>query len=1041
MFIVCLLQTTAVQAQDKTSKKAKQTVPIHLRVTDEAGNPISKAVVVIGEGRIYAETNAAGEFDFQGLSDDYVTVSSHGFGKSVSLVSDIILNSTVKLKAEKMFDTADDLIPMPFMDVKKRRATGAYTVLRTSDLEKYPTNDMRNAFAGLVNGMEVVERDGSPGLNAEEEIGNFRITEKIGISTRGRSPIFIIDDIPTDITEMPLDPQEVESATVIKDIVGKTMWGPRGADGIIYIKTKRGQKNERVLNVNAEEGVSMIDRFPGWASGAEYARLNNTARTNSGLPALYSESAINDTVKNDPYNMYFPSVDFKSLMLKNSKSFRRINLSSLGGNESVQYSAYLGYNGEGDIYKIGAPADYNRINVRTNIDVKINDLIKVKVGFFGGLTLRRSANYGYNSNFTSDDGNTNTALDLVELNTVLNDITNTPPVAFPVYAAFGSDPVAPWYAVSSNSAYRQNPIGNVMHNGYYTETGRTGMTNVEFDYDMKELIPGLKSRTYVGFNAYNSVRIGKAEDYIAYIATPGKTTSGADTVRLSKVHDGVDMPGQAKLHDFYSQRFSVFENLSYERAWDGHELQAGLTYYIAKSARNGIEEPQRAQNGILTAQYSFRNRYMFQGVLNYAGTYSFAKDKRYAMFPAAGFGWVISDESFMSKIKGINYLKLRAEAGINGYESFLPPFYDLDRWGVNTSGSAFGPYSTNQWFGSNTDNTVYRTSPSRIGNPDLTWEKRKEISIGLDALLLNRKLSVEINYFNNLRDGIVSQLANTLPYLVGISGARPWFNYNKVRYFGVETGIQYTDRVGNLRFSVGGNATVQNSTILKWDEPKYRFGYQTRIGKPTDAYWGQTYVGKFESDAATKQVPQIYDETLRKGDLQYQDMNGDGVVDDNDQSFIGHTTPRLFYALNLRLSYRNFELTAVGNGRALYDIPMTNKYFWSGWGDNNFSDFVKNNVDGAYPRLTYYKVNNNFVASDFWLRNGGFFKVQNIEIAWNVPVSPGKVIGARGLRVYVRGANLLTVSKIKDVDPESINSGVTTYPLFKTFSGGVKLTF
>ena len=432
---------------------------------------------------------------------------------------------------------------------------------------------------------------------------------------------------------------------------------------------------------------------------------------------------------------------------------------------------------------------------------------------------------------------------------------------------------------------------------------------------------------------------------------------------------------------------------------------------------------------------------MFQGVLNYAGTYSFAKDKRYAMFPAAGFGWVISDESFMSKIKGINYLKLRAEAGINGYESFLPPFYDLDRWGVNTSGAAFGPYSTNQWFGSNTDNTVYRTSPSRIGNPDLTWEKRKEISIGLDALLLNRKLSVEINYFNNLRDGIVSQLANTLPYLVGISGARPWFNYNKVRYFGVETGIQYTDRVGNLRFSVGGNATVQNSTILKWDEPKYRFGYQTRIGKPTDAYWGQTYVGKFESDAATKQVPQIYDETLRKGDLQYQDMNGDGVVDDNDQSFIGHTTPRLFYALNLRLSYRNFELTAVGNGRALYDIPMTNKYFWSGWGDNNFSDFVKNNVDGAYPRLTYYKVNNNFVASDFWLRNGGFFKVQNIEIAWNVPVSPGKVIGARGLRVYVRGANLLTVSKIKDVDPESINSGVTTYPLFKTFSGGVKLTF
>ncbi len=1038
--LLCLLIAGTVQAQNKGDKKPKS-VKIYLKVTDEAGTPIPKATVVVGEGRLHAETNATGEFDFNALPDDFVTISAFGYGKSVSLVSDIIISSVVALKKEKLFSTADDLLPMPFISIKKRNTTGGYNVLRTGDLEKYPTNDLRNAFVGLANGVDVVERDGSPGLNAEEELGNFRVTEKIGLSMRGRSPIFIIDDVPTDITEMPLDPQEIESVTVIKDIVGKTMWGPRGADGIMYIKTKRGQKNERILNVNAEEGISMIDRFPGWASGAEYARLNNTARTNSGLPVLYSEQAITEYAKNNPYNLYNPSVDFRDLLLKNTKSFRRINLSSLGGNESVQYSAYLGYNGEGDIYKIGAPSDYNRINVRTNIDVKINDLIRVKVGFFGGLTMRRSANYGYNANFTSDDGASNTALDLVEFNTVINDITNTPPIAFPVFAAFGDNPVAPWYAISSNASYRTNPVGNIMHNGYYTETGRTGFSNVTLDYDMKELIPGLKSSTYVAFNAYNSIRIGKAEDYIAYVATPGKTTAGADTVRLSKVHDGVDMAGQAKLHDYYSQRFVVYENLQYAKTWNNHDVQAGVTYFISKSARNGIEEPQRQQNAVFTGNYTFRDKYIVQGVLNYAGTYSFAKDKRYALFPAAGLGWVVSEEGFLSKVRAINYLKLRAEAGVIGYEGFLPPFYDLDRWGVNTTGSAFGPYSTNQWFGSNTDNSVYRTTPSRIGNPDLTWEKRREFTVGVDALLLNRKLSVEINYFNNLRDGIVSQLANTVPYVAGISTSRPWYNYNKIRYFGIETGIQYADRIGRLQFSVGGNATVQNSRILKWDEPNYRFGYQTRVGKPTDAYWGQTYVGKFASDAESKLIPQIYDEVLRQGDLKYRDMNGDGVVDDNDQSQIGHTAPRVIYALNLRVAYRNFELTAIGNGRGGYVIPMTNKYFWNGWGDNNYSDFVKDNVDGQYPRLTYYKVNNNFIGSNFWLRDGGFFKIQNIELAYNVPVSPGKLIGVRGLRLYIRGANLLTVSKIKDVDPESINSGVTSYPLFKTASGGVKLTF
>ena len=165
---------------------------------------------------------------------------------------------------------------------------------------------------------------------------------------------------------------------------------------------------------------------------------------------------------------------------------------------------------------------------------------------------------------------------------------------------------------------------------------------------------------------------------------------------------------------------------------------------------------------------------------------------------------------------------IRDRAGILGFESFLTPFLYLDRWGVNSSGSAFGPYSTNQWFGTNTDNSVYRTTANRIGNPDLTWEKRKEFSIGLDALLFNRKISVEANYYNNLRDGMVSQLFNTVPYTAGISNARPWFNYNKIRYYGLETALQYSDKIGALRFSVGGNATIQNSKILKFDQPNYR---------------------------------------------------------------------------------------------------------------------------------------------------------------------------------------------------------------------------
>lgn len=1036
LLIFSIFLTGMVYAQEKAVKI--KTVNVNLKVTDQNGNSIPKALVVVGEGMIHAETDQAGEYSFKAAPEDFVTISASGFEKNVSLVSDLSTKGNVQLSKAKLFMTSDDDVPLPFVTLKKRFLTGSSDVVKGSLLDKYPSTDIRNAFTGLAPGLEVIENNGSPGLSAEEELGSFGASEKVNIASRGRRMQYIIDEVPTDITEMPLDPNEIESMTVVKDIVAKSMFGPSAADGVIFIKTKRGKKNERILNVNVESGASNIDRMPDWVSGADYARLNNQARLNSGLAPLYSDAAIAAYAKNDPYDMYHPSVNYRDLMLKNSMGFNRANVSSTGGTDKVQYYAYLGYAGEGDIYKIGSRADYNRLNSRANIDIKINDFIKVQFDFFGGLSYRRSPNYGWDPQFTSE-GSDNPVLTITEFPSVLNDITTIPPIAFPVYANNDPSLKSPWYAVSST--YGQNPVGNLVKNGYYTESGRTGQFNVAVDYDMSSLVKGLKSRTYIGFNSFNMIRVGKAEDYIAYIVKPTLTKSGADTITLSKVHDGVDQASQSKLHDFYYQRFAVYENLNYQKKIGKNDLQASATYFLSKIFRNGIEEPQRQQTGILTGMYSYDNKYNLQGVLNYAGSSSYSADARYFLSPTIGASWIISEESFLKNVKVLNYLKIRAETGVLGFESFMAPFYYRDRWNYNSSGSAFGPYKTNQWFGSATDNLVYRTVPSRIGNPDLTWEKRREFNAGLDALLFNQKLSVEVTYYNNVRDGIISQVSNTIPYLAGISSWLPRFNYNKVRNFGIETGIMYTDNSRKFKYSVGGNFTIQNSKMLKFDEPNYRYAYQRRTGQPLDIIWGQVYLGKFASDAEATQVPQLYDDVLHSGDLKYKDQNGDGVVDDNDQSAIGHATPHLVYALNLKFSYHDFDLTVIGAGRAFYDVVLNNQYFWNGWGDNTYSTFVRDNIGGAYPKLTYYKVNNNFVTSNFWLVKGGFFKIQNVELAWNVPVKSLQWSGVRGFRVFARGANLLTISKIKDVDPESLNSGVENYPLFRTLTGGIKLTF
>jgi TonB-linked SusC/RagA family outer membrane protein len=1026
--------TAAVSAQRKTEKAARA-INLSLSVVDDSGTPVPKAKVVIGEGLIHAMTDANGAYSFMAYPGEIVTITAPGFEKSITLVQDLLKDKEIKLTRSKLFMTSDDDIPLPYMTQKKRYTTGSSNVLKDSQLEKYPSLDLRNAFTGLVPGLMIREYDGSTGISAEEDLGSYDIYEKIGVTARGRPMVYIIDDIPVSITEMTLDPQEIESVTIIKDIVGKAMYGPIGADGIIFIRTKRGRANERVLNVDTEYGVGIIDRFPGWVSGADYARLNNQARINDGIEPNYTDADIAAYAKNDPYDMYHPTIDFRDMMLKNTKSIQRVNVSSSGGSEMIQYSSYLGYSGEGDIFKIGSAADYNRINARSNIDMRINDFISLQFDIAANLSIRRSPNYGY----TSTTGEGGSQMDLIEMVSVMSDINSTPPVAFPVYANNDPDLKAPWYGVSS--IYRYNPVANLTRNGYYNETGRKASSKVALNYDLSGLFPGLKSQTALAFDAMNLIRIGKSKDYIAYIATPSVSAkTGNDTILLTKAHDGVDNPSLLNLHDYYYIRLAFSESLSYQKRFGDHDIQSTLTYFLYRMAINGIEEPRRQQLGVWTGQYTFNDKYTFQVVLNYAGTPSFAEDERYGLFPSAGAGWIISDEKFMSNLKFINFLKLRAQAGILGFESWLTPHYNLDNFSSST-GSSFGPYTTGRWFGTTSETSPYIAYPNRIGNMDLTWEKRKEISMGLDALMFNNRLLFEVSYYNNLRNGQITQLANALPYIAGYSAALPRFNYNDTRYFGVETAMQFTDNAGSFEYSFGGNATIQNSKIEKYDEPAYRFAYQTRVEKAADTYWGQTCLGKFSSDAEALEVPQLFDVVLKKGDLKYKDMNNDGFIDDNDQSAIGHSSPRLFYSLNGSLTYKNIGFTVIGTGCAFYDIALTNAYYWNGWGDDNYSNFVKDNIGGAYPRLTYYRVNNNFISSDFWLTSGDYFKIQNVELSYAIPASKLQLIRSQGMKIFARGANLLTISKVKDIDPESINSGVYFYPLYRTFTGGIKLTF
>lgn len=1018
--------SAGMQAQKKIQKAKPQPLEVVLSVVNEAGQAIPNAEVVVGEGLKHGTTDGNGRFVVKSQPTDYITVSEPGFEKQVVALSALRDNSKVTLKASLLYHSADDYIPLPYLNyMYKRNATGDYYVITGKDLEHYPSADLRNCLTGLIPGLIVTENEGSTGTSPEETRGNYGVYEKVGIRTRGNKPLYLIDDVEMDLTEMQLDPQEVETITFCKDVVGQTIYGPHAANGIVYIKTKRGRSNDRILNANVEYGIQTVDRFPEYANTNSYATLNNTARTNSALTPLYNDAAFAGYAKNDPYDMYYPSIDFRKMMFKNSKDYRRVNVSSAGGNNVVKYFAYLGYTGEGDNFKIGHSADFTRLNARTNLDVTVNRSFKVSFDFFGNLSLRRSPNYGYNS------------LGIFEFASAVSDARTTPPNAFPIYA--GQDPQTgvPWYGISAN--YRNNPIGDLVSNGFYTETGRLGSSNVTLTWDMGNFVKGLKSSTMIGFNVLNLTRIGKQEQYAAYIVTPNDSMTD---YTINRAWAPVSMSAQTKLYDYYFQRYSAIQHFTYDRTFNRvHDLSMSLNYYISKFTRGRVEFPQKEQQGSWSGRYTYDGKYTAQAALSYAGTVSLKTKNQYRLFPSFGASWVVSEEGFMKSQKFFDFLKLRAEWGNLGYQNNTPATGMYEEKWLGGSGTAFGPYTNNRWFGTSTE-TPSIAYYNKVANRNLNWETRKEFSVGLDAVMLHRRLTLNATYYNNEASGVWTRASNKYPLATGIL-AVPYTNYNKYRYYGAEISARYTDHIGDFRYSVMAMATLPHTKYLVYDEPQYRDVYQRRTGRSMDAIFGFVYKGRFTSDAETEVVPQLFDESLHAGDFKYEDLNNDGVVDNNDTKQIGHSAPHLYYGLNLNLSYRDFDFILISDGRAFYDEMYTNTYFMNGWGDNNYSKYVVRNYNNPdkLPTLTYYQVANNWKGSTFYMHKGGYFKIQNIELAYNLPLTASNALGVRKVRFFVRGANLLTVSGTPDVDPESFSSGIDRYPLNRTFSGGINLTF
>ena len=871
------------------------------------------------------------------------------------------------------------------------------------DLERSFGLDLRSRLIGRIPGLDVIEHDGQSLYSTSNLASPWFASSATSFISKGWSSIpCFVDGFPVPFQEFLLDPNQIESVEFITDVSDKGSLSPLASSGAIFITTKSGAYNTPMkINVTAASGISFVDKIPEWVDGVTFARLNNLARGSAGYTTLYSEEQIAGFAKGDPFDLRTPNVDYKSLMIRNWKPTTRFGVNAWGGSANVKYNVSLNALNDGDLFKVGPVADYNKINLSTSVTAKIGPYIEARAAFLGLVGVRR----GNRANLYS--------------------YRQVPAVAFPLMlgrslgqTGLDADKEGSMiYTVSRT--YTSNPYALTTEGGFFSARSRSGMFMADLKLDLGFLTQGLSTRTSLNFGSFYYLNVGKSNDYIAYY-----WDADAGLVDLSG-HVGTKQSSKSVLSNATYQSLNVQQDLNYDRRFGDHQVHALARYYLSNAARSGNSNYERLQMGVLRAEYIYKGLLAANVSLQYAGATPYAPSVRYKLFPTAGISYQPS-----------SHLKLYAQAGRIGYADVFASNYLYEAlYDLGTS-LTFGPATAYQWFGSDKQ-TTKATTISRLANPSLTWPTTTEVDLG-GNLVLDNGLRLSLMGYLIYRDGNTTNTMSELITAYGMSGIAYYTNYNLKRTIGGELTLGWSRKMGDWKVDVEGSLTSWRTVNVKVANDYPLYEWQRLSGRDENAYTGYVCIGRFETPEQLSTLPKLDETGTQIGDLMYQDLNGDGKIDTNDQRVIGNSNPWLRGYLNLSVDYKDFSFTLTGTGHALSDVAFNSEYFWNGWGDGNYSKFVADNIGGAYPRLSYDKSSTNFVMSDFWLRRNAYFKIKSVELSYTWHPSAAWI---ESVRFSLTGGNLLTLTGLEYVDPEDINAGVTHYPFYRSIMAGVKFTF
>ena len=927
--------------------------------------------------------------------------------KVLTLLSFIILCITGEIQAQETLKkdksvVNNDEVNIAFGKVERSNLIGSTSFINADDITKYDNTQLvSDALLGRVPGLF--------GYNNVRGIG---------------SALFIVDGLPRDISTITL--AEVEQITILKDVNASILYGSAAVNGVVLITTKRGDANKPQKKFSIYTGISVPKALPKYLSSADYMALYNEARANDGLSALYSKETIADFRSGNrllyPNSKYkYPDVDYYSNeYLKSYKPFSKATAEFSGGNKAATYYSNMGWEQVGSLFDFGKAKDskQNRFNFRGNIDLKINAFIKSSLDAVAVISKTKSPVGNYWGNASTLKPNLFTPL-------------------IPISMIDPENAVLLGHKADINGMYllggTQNYLSNPLADGYSKELNENVQNNFSFnnkiDFDLNSLIKGLSFHTNLSFDYLTIYDQTFSKEYAVY----EPTWTGDSVSALTKYGNDKDLHKQSISSPYYERRLGFQGYFDYNRTFnDIHKVGGSLLAYGNIYKKSGDFQGNKNVNLGLRLNYSYDNKYMVDFSGAYVNSVKLPANTRRAFSPSLGLAWMISSEDFMSSIEDIDFLKLKLTGGIlnsdNGIDGY---FYYLDRWDY------YGSYPWNEQisYTSSDDGTV----SFHNSNDLLKFEKRKELNFGIEGSFFNQKLYLETNIFTSLYCDQITIPQTMFPSFY--TDFIPYENYDDNAYRGAELGLTYTEKFGDFQIALGANALYSTSEVIKKDEV-YTDLYRYRKGRPVDARFGLVAEGLFmsEEDIADDEIQTFG--TVKPGDINYVDQNDDNIIDENDEIQIGRSQAPFSYGLNLRVTYKNLSLFAIGTGRMGADSYISGDYYWVDQNDK-YSEYVLGRWTEAtketatYPRLTTSASSNNYRNSTFWLYKDNYFTLQRAQITYEFPQQFVKNLKLQGLSCFLDGSNILTISKHRDIKELSVGSE----PYYRSFSLGVKTTF